>query len=326
MKKIIFFHNKGGVGKTTLVYHFAYMLEELGYKCLAVDLDPQANLSSLFLTEEQLENIYQTETERATIISGIKPLDTGTGDIAPVKIHEITGNIGLIAGDLDLSLFEEKLSAGWDKCLDGDENAFQITSSLSRIIAHEGRNFGADYCIIDLGPNLSALNRAALIAADFLIVPLTADLYALQGLKNIGARLNRWKAEWTERVSKNRTPHIPLPKGDVKPLGYIIIQQGVTGHRPIQYYYKWANKIPAAFNAYIGGKPGIADSKVEEDPNCLALLKYYYSLAPMATEARKPIFQLRPADGAIGANLQAVLKVYSEYKSMVEKVVSLTSS
>ena len=55
MKTIVFFNNKGGVGKTTLVYHIAWMMKELGEKVLAADLDPQANLSSMFLDEERLE-------------------------------------------------------------------------------------------------------------------------------------------------------------------------------------------------------------------------------------------------------------------------------
>ena len=54
MKIIAFFNNKGGVGKTTLVYHLAYMLAEQGYKVLAADLDPQSNLTAMFL-EEKLE-------------------------------------------------------------------------------------------------------------------------------------------------------------------------------------------------------------------------------------------------------------------------------
>ena len=59
MKSIIFFNNKGGVGKTTTVYHVAWMLSELGIKTIAMDLDPQSNLTSMFLTPERLEEIYE---------------------------------------------------------------------------------------------------------------------------------------------------------------------------------------------------------------------------------------------------------------------------
>ena len=61
MKIITFFNNKGGVGKTTTVYHIAWMLNELGYKVLAVDLDPQCNLSSIFLSDERMEEIVLEE-------------------------------------------------------------------------------------------------------------------------------------------------------------------------------------------------------------------------------------------------------------------------
>jgi len=60
MKTIAFFNNKGGVGKTTLVYHIAWMMSELGHNVLAADLDPQANLSSMFLSEEKSPMISWT--------------------------------------------------------------------------------------------------------------------------------------------------------------------------------------------------------------------------------------------------------------------------
>jgi chromosome partitioning protein len=64
VKKIVFFNNKGGVGKTTMVYHTAYMLSELGKKVLVADLDPQANLTSLFLTQERLEEVFLDEISK----------------------------------------------------------------------------------------------------------------------------------------------------------------------------------------------------------------------------------------------------------------------
>jgi len=56
---LTFFNNKGGVGKTSLVYHLSWMFSDLGLRILAVDLDPQANLSSAFLTEDDFESLFQ---------------------------------------------------------------------------------------------------------------------------------------------------------------------------------------------------------------------------------------------------------------------------
>ena len=56
---LTFFNNKGGVGKTSLVYHLSWMFSDLGMRILAVDLDPQANLSSAFLTEDDFEVLFE---------------------------------------------------------------------------------------------------------------------------------------------------------------------------------------------------------------------------------------------------------------------------
>lgn len=321
MKTIIFFNNKGGVGKTTLVYHFAYMLAELGKKCLAVDLDPQANLSSMFLADEELERIYSADSNRETLISGIEPLNRGIGDIAEVKIHEIAPHIGLLAGDLDLSGFEDKLSTNWSKCIDGDEAAFRVVSSISRIIEKAAHSYEADYCIIDVGPNFGALNRSTLIAADYVIVPMGADLFSLQGLKNLGKRLRKWKREWEDRSSRNQADDLSLPRGEIKPLGYIVMQHGIKESRPVKSYLRWTNRIPAIFKESVLNIPAEENILVEHDENCLALLKHYHSLIPMAMEVRKPIFLLKPADGAIGAHYQAVQRSYADFKALALEII-----
>lgn len=324
MKTIIFFNNKGGVGKTTLVYQCAYMLAELGHRCLAVDLDPQANLTSIFLPDEELERIYSQEYNRETLLSGIKPLDRGIGDIGSVKIQEVNPNIGLLAGDLELSLFEDKLSSNWSKCIDGDEAAFRIVSAFYRIVQREAEQFGAEYCLVDVGPNFGALNRATLIAADYVVVPMAADLFSLQGLRNLGDRLSVWKTEWQDRYSRNKAADIELPNGLIKPLGYVVMQHGIKESRPVQSYLKWANRIPAVFEEYVQKVPVTSGKNVENDSNCLALLKHYHSLIPMAMEARKPIFLLKPADGAIGAHYQAVQRSYQDFKTLTNKILERT--
>jgi len=58
MKTIAFFNNKGGVGKTFLVYHLAWMFADHGVKTIVVDLDPQANLTAMFLDAERLEALW----------------------------------------------------------------------------------------------------------------------------------------------------------------------------------------------------------------------------------------------------------------------------
>jgi chromosome partitioning protein len=326
MKTIAFFNNKGGVGKTTLVYHFTYMLAELGYKCLAIDLDPQTNLTSMFLSDERLQEIYDNENSRPTILECINPLNRGVGDIQSAHIENITQNIGLIAGDLELSLFEDKLSSSWNNCLSRDEAAFRIVSSFYRVIAEANQRFEADYNIIDIGPNFGAINRATLISADYVVVPMAADLFSLQGLKNLGNRLENWHSEWDDRLNRNPAPTLILPSGKMKPLGYVVMQHGIKESRPVKSYLRWANRIPQVFKEFVLEETPSENITVEQDENCIALLKHYHSLIPMAMEARKPIFLLKPSEGAIGAHLGAVRNAYTDFRLLTEKIISLINN
>jgi hypothetical protein len=67
------------------------------------------------------------------------------------------------------------------------------------------------------------------------------------------------------------------------------------------------------------------DISVEEDSNCIGLLKHYHSLAPMSMEARKPIFLLKPADGAIGAHVYAVNKSYDDFERITKNILRILS-
>ncbi|HRP00759.1 MAG TPA: ParA family protein, partial [Flavobacteriales bacterium] len=78
---ITFFNNKGGVGKTSLVYHVAWMLNNLGVRTMAVDLDPQANLTAAFMTDEVLEEMWADPASNSTIYGCIEPLSSGTNDV-----------------------------------------------------------------------------------------------------------------------------------------------------------------------------------------------------------------------------------------------------
>jgi chromosome partitioning protein len=65
VKTIAFFNNKGGVGKTTLVYHLAWMFNEMGIDVVAMDLDPQANLTSAFFDESRQLDLWWPADNRS---------------------------------------------------------------------------------------------------------------------------------------------------------------------------------------------------------------------------------------------------------------------
>lgn len=63
---------------------------------------------------------------------------------------------------------------------------------------------------------------------------------------------------------------------------------------------------------------------MDDDPHCLAALKHYRSLMPLAQEARKPIFRLKPADGAIGGHTQAVRECERDFRRLATEIASRT--
>jgi chromosome partitioning protein len=231
MKTVAFFNNKGGVGKTSLVYHLAWMFSELGYRVVAADLDPQANLTSICLDEEKLVEIWQSNP-RPTVFSAIAPLKKGVGEVTLKELQRVSNTFSLIVGDLELSSFEDDLSANWSRALDRDERAFRVTTAFSRIVAQAGVTFNADLALIDVGPNLGAINRSALISADYVVIPAAPDLFSVQGLENVGPRLVAWREEWQER--KNKAPNdlnFALPNGEMRPIGYVVSRHSVREGR-----------------------------------------------------------------------------------------------
>lgn len=318
MKTIAFFNNKGGVGKTSLVYHLAWMFADHGIKTLAVDLDPQANLTAMFLNEERLESLWPDDDHPDTVFGSVRPILRGIGDIANPHVEQISDRLGLIPGDLGLSRFEDKLSDAWPRCQLSDESAFRTMTAFHRLI-HRGAEWGAELVLIDVGPNLGAINRSALIASDQVCLPLAPDLFSLQGLKNLGPTLREWRAVWSDLLAK-APPGLPIPKGTMQPIGYIVMQHGILDTRPVKAYKRWMDRIPsiyrdAVLNEVVSSLPSMAD-----DPYCLSLLKHYRSLMPMAMEARKPIFFLKSADGAIGAHIEAVRSCYKDFRLLAAKI------
>lgn len=318
---LTFFNNKGGVGKTSLAYHLAWMFSELGHTVVAADLDAQANLTAAFLDEDKIESLWENKKGPTTIYRAIEPL-AKVGDIDNPELEKVTQGLYLIPGDVALASFEDILSEAWPASM-GDANLyrpFRILTAFWQVAQMGANKVGADIILVDVGPNLGAINRSALIASDYVAIPLGADLFSLQGLKNLGPTLRSWRSLWQKRSSNWTNPDFPLPLGRMKPIGYVVQQHSVRLSRPVRAYDKWVNRMPAVYHEAVLGDSTSA-AMPSQDKECLAMLKHYRSLIPMGQEARKPIFHLTSADGAIGSHAQAVQEAYNDFKHLAEKML-----
>lgn len=325
---LTFFNNKGGVGKTSLIYHLAWMFASLRKRVVIVDLDPQANLTAAFLDEDRIEEVWNSPVPGSTIYECVKPL-TGVGDIAEPILQNIATDLYLLPGDVNLSGYEDALSNEWPNSM-GDNNLYRpmrILSSFWQVMQMAAKKVQADIILVDVGPNLGAINRSVLIATDFVVIPLGADLFSLQGLKNLGPTLRSWKKLWSKRqnnwqesIEARAYPAFQLPAGNMQPVGYLCQQHSIRLDRPVKAYDKWVNRIPNVYREFVLNEEIATDIKQADDPYCLATIKHYRSLMPMAQEHRKPIFNLTSANGAIGSHANAVQDAKKDFKQLAEKI------
>lgn len=308
MKTIAFFNHKDGVGKTTLLYHLAWMYADLGLRVIAVDLDPQCDLSSMFLEVDRLDEIWNQGEDTESISAALRPLIEGTGGVAEVHVEMVTQNFGLIVGNLSLSKMEDEF------CCDGKERALRFTSAFFRVVQMASKQFDADLVLIDVGSNLGAINRSAVLSADYVVIPIVPDVFSLRGLRDAGATLRNWRTQW-----ESGQDHIP--SGTMKAAGYILMQYSAQASHSAKGFLFWSQKIPSEYRRSVLGLSE-ANEASQTDPNCLAVLKRYSTMMSMAMEARKPVFHLTPYDGAIGSHSAAVRDCYADFKRLAQTLAA----
>src|SRR5215470_461896 len=339
MISVALFSNKGGVGSTTLTYHLAHMFRRLRVRVLAVDLDPQSNLTAAFVDEDDLAVLWQESPRPAwyaepgldpflpggldgagTIAQSVRPIMDGVGDIESFEPVAIADELWLLPGDLGPSPFEEKLSDAWSRGVsEKDFGAIRTTTAFHRLMVDGAARVDADLVLLDVGSNLDAISRSALLAADHVLVPLTADLFSLRGLRNLGPALRDWRSTWQDTVLPGVPSGFPAPEGAMRPMGYVVMQPTIRIDRPMWAYRRWLERIPSVFeSAVLGQPPGSSQGGLYE----VATLKNYQSLLSLARDARKPMFDLRAADGAIGSMQEYVQRCYAEFQNLATQIAS----
>jgi hypothetical protein len=100
----------------------------------------------------------------------------------------------------------------------------------------------------------------------------------------------------------------------MKPVGYILMQHAERMGRPTKAYAKWQERLPGEYQQSVLGCAG-------HDNYQIKLIKHYRSLMPMAMEARKPMFLLTSADGAIGAHQTNVQQCYTDFEELCRGIL-----
>jgi chromosome partitioning protein len=283
----------------------------------------------MMLPEEKLLDLWErSEDPGRTVASCVELVKRGRGELRVPTLQPITHAdlftpaLWLLPGDLSLSQYEQELAEGWGKVGGGNERAVDLVTSIESLLQTASEKARADVVIIDVGPSLGALNHTSLIACDAIVIPVAPDLFSVQGLRNVGPTLRHWHEQWREDVRRLGEGRPSVRLHDMSVLGYVIQQHLARSDRPVEGYAEWIAEIPKAFHEHVMGESPEQARKAGEEDGRLALLKHFSSLVPIAQLHRKPLFDLRAAEGIGGGQLQSVAKARVEFADLSRKILA----
>jgi chromosome partitioning protein len=169
-------NQKGGVGKTTTTRELSACCALRGYQVLAIDCDPQGNLTSSWVDSDIYEATLSHVLIEPDSPAGVKAEPLPLSDAV---VESPVENLDIVPADIRLARFEMQPD--------------YLTHRLSNQLREHGQ--GYDLVFIDCPPQLGKLLTAALYSADFVLVPCAADAMGLQGLSDLAFTI--------EQVRKN---------------------------------------------------------------------------------------------------------------------------
>ena len=166
MRTISFSNQKGGVAKTTTALNVSVGLANAGKRVLAIDLDPQSNLS---FSLDAVPDV--SEVSLMDVLAGDEPL---TDALTSIRVGLDLASIGLEGTVADMKFTQM-----------GRE--YLLRDALATVADHY------DYCVVDTAPTLNVLTMNALTAADAVIIPVNLDSYGLQGVSQLNGFIRNIK-------------------------------------------------------------------------------------------------------------------------------------
>ncbi|MGI6014601.1 MAG: ParA family protein [Oscillospiraceae bacterium] len=323
MINIAIFNNKGGVGKTTYLYHIANLIADKQSTVLMVDCDSQCNLTSYTLNDTQIKKSWADEGN--SIYRVIEPIATGIGDFRKRQPTKVYDNLYIVPGDIDLSIFEDRLGETWSSAAN-QEISLRAQIAIHRYVHFAAEKVNAKYIFFDLGPNLGALNRAVLGSCDYFITPLSPDLFSIKGTQNLGNKFVTWNEEWSLILNRWKNGKIvELPNGVPKFLGYVMQQHNVRSNKEgMTLGWKiFGNQIDKAVTDNIVNKLKPLGQVVERENYRLGAIPNLHSLIPYSLDAHKPVYKCTSRDGLRGDHINKAKESSAYYEGIIEMLLQL---
>lgn len=312
---------KGGVSKTTTTFNLAWYMSNLrGIRTMVVDLDPQCNLSQIFLDKEPDElkervfrEEYPGQPEPMTSVGEALGEILNNRDLSvPVRTfkHQDNDNLYLLPGSLSVTDYEENLATA--------ESIHQvytrnIPGALHFVIQKCARECGAEVILIDTSPSMGCLNMVVVMSSTYFIIPCQADYFSLQAMRSVRKRITEVsvgeRGTWLDRMVFLRQyttkSAYPLPNRNPTFLGVITqmftVKRGTVTkhfrHYIDQIQSEVANLLVPALegNGMILPLEDYANLRVESN-YVLARVQNFNRFAPMAQEQGFPLIAILEDD------------------------------
>ncbi|MDG9671258.1 AAA family ATPase [Hahella sp. CR1] len=220
------FNNKGGVGKTSIIWNLSVSLADKGNNVLLIDFDPQCNLSIACLGDREFSELLESsdehpfgETIKAFALPYIQQNRMGDVYTFSPKTEPQGGTLHIAPGDFWLNTFSDILNVGTD-VISGSGLYRFILPELIAQQAEAINHITYDYVLIDLPPSFNTLVRSALYCSDYFLVPCTPDLFSAYCVGLIGEMLPSFIRDWEQGKERylevnprdNTISHKGMPK------------------------------------------------------------------------------------------------------------------
>ena len=233
-------NQKGGCAKSSTCFHTAGFFAKNGYRVLLVDADPQGSLSQAFFGSAAVESLPANETLAAAFDEGF------VISLADLVMETGFDGIKIVPANLHLAKYNvaEPTTTGMSQ--------FALASLLEKADSH-------DIVLIDCPPNLFQCSWSALLASDYVTIPLNADDFGVQGLRTVQEAivlaqqinpkltlLGQFLTKFDRRVGINREFESALRRIYGEQMFATVIQEAaafklaVASRKPVTHYSSWS--------------------------------------------------------------------------------------